>query len=509
MPGSVTDGLEYWARLQPEEPAVIFRERKIGYRDLRDRARAVAVHLQDRGLSAGEVVGIVGNNSVEWCVGALGALLAGSVLATYNHRFVPDELAKLLSNSQPRYVLAGAEHVDRLRALLDRGWQFEIIELARIDDLVAPPDAESRLVAVQDRLRPEDPALIVYTSGTTNVPKGVIFTHQQVHATVLESVLMEGMVGTGSRRLCVLPMAIAGGIFYSLLHQLIRGGCVILEPDFHADAALKAVVEHRATWVSGPPIVFERLSEAEGFDRADLSCIKFALCGGARVPPALLRAWQAKGVLVRQLYGSTEAGGVATVASPDEAVRKPESCGQGGLLTRVRVVRPDGSECDAGEQGEFVISGPGCTPGYWRNEEATRELIVDGWLHTRDLGIRDEEGSLIFVDRMQELIISGGLNISPREIESVLVEYPDVVEACVFPVPDTRFGETPAAVIYGKDIDVPALITYCNERLADFKVPRYVEVVGDPLPRMPSGKLDKRGLKQTYQGMPETHPRVR
>jgi fatty-acyl-CoA synthase len=509
MPGLVTDGLDYYGRVRPESPAIIFGERRVDYPELRDRVRALAAHLQERGLTRGDVVGIVGNNSVEWCVGALGAQLAGAVLAAYSHRFVVEELAKLVSNSRPRFVLVGPEHVARVQALRDRGYDFEIIELSAINALVAGPEALRRLAATEDRISPADPVLIVYTSGTTSDPKGVVFTHNTVHATVLESVLMEGLAQTGSRWLCVLPLAIAGGVFFSLLHQVVRGGCLILEAEFDPASSLKAILDHRVTGMSGPPILFQRISEVPEFADADLSSVKFAICGGARVSDDLLRTWQGKGVILRQLYGSTEAGGVATVASPQEALENPDSCGRGGLHTRVRVVRPDGTECEAGEPGEFWISGPGCTPGYWRNEQATHELIVDGWLHTGDLGVRAEDGSLIFVDRLQELIISGGLNISPRELETVLGEHPDVEEACVFPVPDARFGETPAAVVVGKNVDIAELIEYCNGRVADYKVPRYVEVSGEALPRLSSGKVDKRSLKERYRTMPETHPRVR
>jgi fatty-acyl-CoA synthase len=504
----ITDTVEYYSRTKPEAPAIIFGDDVVPYRDFWDKVLRVADHLEDNGVRPGDVIGVVGANCVEWVVGAIGAMAAGAVIATYNHRFVAAELTKLVENSRPRFVLADDDHVARLEEVRNAGQDFGIVSFTTISSLLPSADAAPRAQRRTVDIPASAPTLIIYTSGTTGTPKGVVHTHETIRAIVMETALLDGHIE--SRRLCVLPLATAAGILSSVLHQLVRGGTVVLQRDFHADAALEAVLKHQVTWISGPPIVFERLSQAAGFEHADLTSVRFATVGGARVPTALMRAWQAKGVILRQLYGCTETGGFSTVASPREAVERPESCGDGGVYTALRIVRPDGRECDPEELGEILIKGPGVTPGYYRNPDATAEAIIDGWLHTGDLGIRLPDGGIVFKDRLKELIISGGLNISPREIEEVIGDHPGVVEVAVIPVPDDKFGETVAAVVYADPVpEAASVIDHCNAQLADFKVPRYLEFVREPFPRLPSGKLNRVFIKKHYADLPATRERVR
>jgi fatty-acyl-CoA synthase len=194
----------------------------------------------------------------------------------------------------------------------------------------------------------------------------------------------------------------------------------------------------------------------------------------------------------------------------DLAREAPEKCGWGGPHTEIVTVRPDGARCEAGEVGEILIRGPGRMIGYWNNPEATAEAIRDGWLHTGDLGMLDERGLLTFVDRMKDIIISGGLNISSAEVERAVSEYPGVEEVVVIAAPDPRFAETPMAVLYAAaDIDVAALIAHCNGRLADYKVPRYVVVEAEPLPRLATGKLSKPAVRAKYKDRVAELARVR
>jgi fatty-acyl-CoA synthase len=224
----------------------------------------------------------------------------------------------------------------------------------------------------------------------------------------------------------------------------------------------------------------------------------------------MLRAYGAKNVLLRQIYGMTEAGGSATANAKADALEHPEMCGRGGPHTRLRVVRDDGTDCDPGEPGEILIKGPAVTPGYWGNPDATAETIVDGWLHSGDLGTLDETGNLRMVDRLKDLIISGGLNISPTEIENVIDELDAVVEVAVIAADDEKFGETPAAIVRLKsELEPQTIVDHCNTRLADFKVPRYVIVTDEELPRMASGKLAKRIIREQHPDIAQVHAKVR
>ena len=194
-----------------------------------------------------------------------------------------------------------------------------------------------------------------------------------------------------------------------------------------------------------------------------------------------------------------QVGGCGTVPRIPDALARPDLCGDGSIFTEVRVVRPDGTPCDPGEEGEIVMRGPGMMVGYWNNPEATAEVVRDGWLHSGDLGTLDEHGYLKFVDRLKDLIISGGFNVAPTEVENVIARVPGVVEVAVIAVKDEQWGETPAAIVYGEpDVDLDAIETLVRQELAVFKVPRYIVRTDAPLPRMASGKIAKRMLRDPF-----------
>jgi fatty-acyl-CoA synthase len=312
------------------------------------------------------------------------------------------------------------------------------------------------------------------------------------------------------RQLLVLPLGGAPGTIWGIVHAAVRGGTLYLHRQFRPADTLKALEEHRITVFLGVPILYEQMAAQPGFADADLSSLVTAHVGGARVSDQMLRAYGSKNVLLRQIYGMTEAGGSATANAKADALEHPEMCGRGGPFTRLRVVREDGTDCDPGEPGQILIKGPAVTPGYWGNPEATAETIVDGWLHSGDLGTLDATGNLRMVDRLKDLIISGGLNISPTEIENVIDELEQVIEVAVIPADDEKFGETPAAIVrLHAEVDPRQIIEHCDARLADFKVPRYVIVADEPLPRMASGKLAKRIIREQHPDIAGAHAKVR
>ena len=213
----------------------------------------------------------------------------------------------------------------------------------------------------------------------------------------------------------------------------------------------------------------------------------------------VIRSWLDKGVLLRQAYGMTELGGISSLNPPEQAVERPESVGRGTVFTRHRVVRPDGTDCDPEEPGEIIVSGPGVTPGYWRNDAAYAEAMRDGWFHSGDIGIKDADGYIRVVDRLKDIIITGGYNVAPSEIEAVISELPQVIEVCVVSAADAKFGEAPAAVIYAQDAMTAEQVTaHCRERLAGYKVPRHVIVETQPLERMASGKIARRTIRDAH-----------
>ncbi|WP_257890812.1 AMP-binding protein [Rhodococcus sp. USK10] len=356
----------------------------------------------------------------------------------------------------------------------------------------------------------DTPAAIVFTSGTTGKPRGVIFTHATIAGEMHEWLLMEPIQQNGLRPVLVLLLFTTAGIIWGISRVVLHGGTLFLQPKFEPSEALRILSEEKANTLTGPPILFEQIAKAPGFVDADLSHMVTAHVGGARVPVGLLHKWQARGVALRQIYGQTEIGGSATAMPRDEASEHPDKCGWGGIFTKIRVVDAEGNDLPPHETGQILLRGPGMMPGYWCNEEATRATLVDGWIQTGDLGTLDENGYLTFVDRLEDMIISGGLNISPAEIEAVINQIPGVEEVAVISVGDAKFGETPAALVrISSEMKESEVVGYCNERLADYKVPRYVVFMDEPLPRMPSGKIAKRQLRDTFADVPADYDKVR
>ena len=499
----VTDGLSYWARQAPGRPAIVFDGTdRIDYRTL-DRWTDAAANFHARaGLRAGDRIGIIGDNSLEWVVAALGALKLGAVVVPFNNRFTPGELRYLVDDSGPRMVLADDAHRDRMAAALaDPPAAGEAIALAPLsafsslrDERPAPPPRPAA--------GPEDVTQIVYTSGTSSRPKGVLFTHRSTFNLIADFAFAEPALRPGARMIYVLSMSGAPGLLWHIVHPLTRGLSIFYERGFEPARTLRRLEEEKIQIMAGVPVLFEQMAQQPGFAAADLSALELVTIAGARAPVPVIRSWLDKGVLLRQAYGMTELGGISSLNPPEQAVERPESVGRGTVFTRHRVVRPDGTDCDPNEPGEIIVSGPGVTPGYWRNEAAYAEAMRDGWFHSGDIGIKDADGYIRVVDRLKDIIITGGYNVAPSEIEAVISELPQVIEVCVVSATDQKFGETPAAVIYAQDaVTAEQVIAHCRERLAGYKVPRHVIVEAQPLERMASGKIARRKIRDAHPGL--------
>jgi fatty-acyl-CoA synthase len=502
----IVDGPRWWAVHAADKPAVVFEGDQITYAELDAWSDRVATMLAGRGIDAGDRVGTLAGNSIEYYVAVIAVLKTGAIVVPMSTRLTIAELVILTGSSTPKIVIvddANAEHAAEASA---QGCRYDRINVMDITDLRTGGRTPFPRVEVD----PAEPTALIYTSGTTGRPKGVIFSNRSVLGSIHEWGLTEEGFVHGMRQLTVLPLGGAPGTVWGIIHAAVRGGTLYLTRQFRPAETLQALEQNKITVFLGVPILYEQMAAQPGFTGADLSSLVTAHVGGARVSDQMLRAYGAKNVLLRQIYGMTEAGGSATANARADALTHPEMCGRGGPFTQLRVVRDDGTDCDPGEPGEILIKGPAVTPGYWGNAEATAETIVDGWLHSGDLGTLDETGNLRMVDRLKDLIISGGLNISPTEIENVIDELDAVVEVAVIPADDDKFGETPAAIVRLKhDLEPEAIVEHCNAQLADFKVPRYVIVTDEPLPRMASGKLAKRILREQHPDIAQVHAKVR
>ena len=505
MSGTVIDALTFWARMKPEHTAINFQGETISYRELESWADGVAHDLRARGVDPGDRVSLLGVNSLEWAVAALGAWKIGAIVAPFNNRMVATELKALVAKCEPTVVYVD----DELRTRLEESRSDHEFSIASLQTDVKPlrgGDHEKFPTPVVDL---DTATAIVFTSGTTGQPKGVIFTHATIAGEMHEWAMIEPIQPNSLRPLLVLPLFTAAGIIWGIARTVLHGGSLFLEPGFDPARALEVLTTGGANVLTGPPILFEQISKSPGFTEADLSHMVSAHCGGARVPVDLLHKWLDQGAALRQIYGQTEIGGSATATPRDEAAKYPEKCGWGGIFTKIRVVDPFGEDLPPGESGQILLRGPGMTPGYWNDPEATAATIVDGWLHTGDLGSLDENGYLTFIDRLKDIIISGGLNIAPAEIETVIAQIPGVDEVAVIPVPDAKFGETPAAIVKSSTVSEKEIVDHCSANLADYKVPRYVVLVEEDLPRMPSGKIAKRDVRASYGDIADGLAKVR
>ncbi|WP_067856270.1 class I adenylate-forming enzyme family protein [Nocardia shimofusensis] len=505
MAATIGSALAWWARSKGDRTAIVVDDASLTYRHLHDWSGRIARSLAERGVRRGERVGVLGPNSLEWPVIALGVLKAGAVLVPLNPRLRPAELRKVLDDAGAKVVVFPGEFGETVEATRALGEDFSAIEFAEFTALRDGGREDFRI-----DLEPDEPTALLFTSGSTGMSKGVICTNRTLLNIVFEASLTEEGLRPGTTTLLVLPLVFTPGLVWGLLMTVVLGGTIVIEKELVPGRAARLLGEHQVQAIFGVPLIFEAISRAPEFQEADLSSLRTAIVGGAAVPVSLLERWANKGVALRQIYGMTEAGGVATATLLQEAADHPDSCGDGSIFTELKVVRPDGAEAAPGEEGEILLRGPGVTPGYWNDPESTATALADGWLHSGDLGTRDEEGRLKFVDRLKDLIITGGINVSPVELEQVISTLPGVEEVAVIAAGDERFGETPAVIVKGDDsLDEARIIEHCRGLVADYKVPRYVVIRDQPLPRLPSGKLSKTAIREEYRDISERFEKVR
>lgn len=501
---TIARALYWWSRETPQQTALSFADQPVSFGELYSWAGRVGDYLRRQGVRPGDRVCVVATNSLHYAVLAFGLVRSGAIGGPLSFRSTATELKQWFEELRPTLVFADAERLVTVEQALGTDAAVELRLLDLVGELRAGPEIEI------DSAPPEDsPAFIIGTSGSTGRPKGVIYTHRMVVAYASEFVLMEPRCGRGASVLVVGPFSSGSG-YLVMMQCITQGVTVYIEPAFQAQRGLQLLTRHRITIFMAAPIFFERMAALKEFAAADLSGLYWTQVGGARVSPELLKAWRDKGVILRHAYGSTEAGG-AWGARNDVAVTQPGKCGRGGMFSEYALLLEDGSVARYGGPGEILIRSATLTTGLWNNPEATAEALRDGWLHTGDLGEIDETGNLTFVDRLKDIIISGGLNISAAEVEKVIAEIPGVEEVAVIVANDPGFGETPLAIVHGDRtrLSIEAIIEHCNQHLANYKVPRYVALETQPLPRLPSGKLSKPLLRQKYQGAETYLPKVR
>ncbi|APW99111.1 long-chain fatty acid--CoA ligase [Halobiforma lacisalsi AJ5] len=506
------------ASLSPDRTAVIDETEgeAYTYADLDDRANATARLLESVGVDEGERVAVVSRNRVEafdlfFATGKLGA-----ILAPLSYRLAPPELAELLDLVEPRLLVIESPFVERIEHALARAdvdpivFELAADEIAGGWDLYADrvPDDGSPVETAERSL--SDPHLLLHTGGSTGTPKETTITHGSIYWNSFNTITAWGLRPDDVAPM-VFPIFHTGGWNVLTLPFFNMGGTLIIDREVEPDRVLEQIDRHGATVLVAVPAVLRTMARHDGWERADLSTLRFVKSGGGPCRDAIVRAWRNRGVEFSQGYGLTECG-PNNFAMPDEwANEKVASVGKPVMHTDVRVVDDDGRVLETGEIGELELAGPHAAAGYWGDSGEGEETFADGWVSTGDLARRDEDGFYHIEGRKKNMFISGGENVYPPEVEDEIADHPAVAEVLVIGVPDDQWGTVGKAVVEpaedaetedGTPLTLRELEAYLDGRLARFKIPKYLEFV-DEMPTSGPSKLDRAAVKDRFGGEPE------
>jgi acyl-CoA synthetase (AMP-forming)/AMP-acid ligase II len=491
--------LEHHARRTPEKPIARFGEETVTYEEMVAWVAELAGGLQARGVTVGDVVALLSYNSIEFLATIFAANHVGAIAMPINWRLAPPELRFILEHSQARVLVCDGALLDLANAATNdlpglvrvcvgpdgiEGWE-------RFADLRAEPVAR---MAVEG----DDIHRLMYTSGTTGRPKGVMITHANLAWKNFAHVTEFGFTSDAVGLACG-PLYHVGALDLVTTTMIAVGATTIIHRVFDAQQVVDEIERSRVTCVWTAPAMVRAILEVPGVEERDLSSVRLIIAGGEKMPiPFIERlrstfpsAWFA------DAYGLTETVSGDTFLDREHTVSKLGSVGRQCQYLELDIWDDEGASLPAGERGEVVLRGPKVFKGYWRDPDATSKAFKGGWFHTGDIGVRDDDGYLYIVDRLKDMIVSGGENIASSEVERVLYEHASVVEVAVVGRPDDRWGEVPVAFVVLRD-DTTAtsdeLIEHCRSQLAKYKVPKDVLFV-DALPRNPSGKVLKRELR--------------
>jgi fatty-acyl-CoA synthase len=488
------------AELFPQHPALRFEGGLQTYADLSDRIRKLAAIFIELGVSRGDRVGYMGLNHPCFLEAVYACSCIGAIFVPLNFRLTPAEAGFIIGDSGIQIMLAD----DACTTILDKQKQdLSVQHYLSIESDRSGWESLENLMAVATPVKTvapietDDVALIMYTSGTTGLPKGAMLTHGNIFwNTVNVSLLEESMVGAS---LTCAPLFHIGGLNVTTHISLVRGVAVVLHRSFDAGAVLHDIEKYQVSTMFGAPTMFTMMSQHEAFAGTDFSTVISFNVGSAPVPLPLLNIYADRGVTFCQGYGLTETSPYVTVLGSKYAKSKIGSAGQSLMFTSVRIVDSDGQTLANGKRGEIWIKGPNVMKGYWNRPEATAEAVDEnGWFHSGDVGYFDGDNFLFICDRIKDMVISGGENIYPAEVESVLFEHHAIAEVAIIGVPDDKWGELLVAVAVlhpGATLALDELQSFVGKTLARYKLPRKLHIV-DTLPRNPAGKVQKFILKE-------------
>jgi fatty-acyl-CoA synthase len=422
----------------------------------------------------------------------------GAIFVPLNWRLATPELRAILADCAPTVLIFDLEFQQRAELLAELCGIRHLCSLGPMFEALAldGPALQQSVSATLD-----DTSTILYTSGTTGRPKGAIITHGMNFWNTVHSMSLAG-IARSNVFLGLLPLFHTGGLNVFAYPVFQVGGTVVIMRSFDPGEALRLIGDPAVgiTHMFGVPANYQFMAQHPGFRDADLTRLQFAGVGGAPTPDAILQVWQEKGAILQQGYGMTETSPLVLVLDGEDAVRKAGSAGKPALNMEMKVVADDGSAVPPGTIGELWVKGPNITKGYWNQPEVTAASFTDGWLHTGDAALVDDEGYYFIVDRWKDMYISGGENVYPAEVENVLYEHDAIAEAAVIGVPDQRWGQVGRAIVVlkpGNTLTEDDVVAHCAANVARYKLPHSVVFI-DALPRNATGKVHKPTLRQQF-----------
>ncbi|HMN23361.1 MAG TPA: AMP-binding protein [Ignavibacteriaceae bacterium] len=496
------DWLANWAKYTPNRMFLREHQRDVqwNYSDFNLRANALADYLLNQyKIKKDDRIAIYSKNKSEHVILFLACIKLGALLVPLNFRLMPRELDILIKDADPKLFFYDEEFKDHIPKLSSIDKIEFVNTLDEITKFLFDNNIKSDFASSQI-LTEDDAVMILYTAGTTGLSKGVIITHKMLFWNSINTGLRLDLHSSDHTQ-SFAPFFHTGGwnvLFTPFLHH---GASHTLLTQFDADLILQLMEKEKATILFGVPTMLQMMADSPYFSKVDLSSVRYAIVGGAPMPIPLINTWHNKGVFIRQGYGLTEVGPNCFSLHQDDAIRKKGSIGFPNFYIETKIVKEDKTECASNEVGELWLKSPVITPGYWKNDKATKESITDGWFHTGDLVKQDEDGYFYVVDRKKNMYISGGENVFPAEVETYLYTNEKVKEAAVIGVDDEKWGEVGKAYIVLKDDQLSnekEIIDYCKGNLAKYKIPKYVEFLSE-LPKTEAGKIDKKKLIQMHK----------
>ncbi|KUP09179.1 long-chain fatty acid--CoA ligase [Bacillus coahuilensis m2-6] len=494
------------------KPAYYFMDQPTSYAEFNGAVNKFASELEVLGVKKGDHIALLLGNTPHYVIALYGAMRVGATVIPVNPIYTPDEIGYILNNGDVKVVvmldmlvplaekmhghLPKVEHFILCETEADKGEQ----ELSSLS-VYTKMKSFTKMIATGNpvyngpELQDDDVAIILYTSGTTGKPKGAMLTHKNLYSNARDvGVYLE--MSDQDRVVTTLPMFHVFCLTVALNGPLTQGATLLIVPKFSPAEIIRLVKKFEATVFAGVPTMYNFLFQHEGTTKEDLQSLRLCISGGASLPVALLENFEKNLMLmISEGYGLSEASPV-TCFNPLDRPRKAGSIGPSIVNVENKVVNELGEEVPVGQPGELIVRGPNVMKGYYQMPEETEATIKDGWLYTGDIATMDEDGYFTIVDRKKDMILVGGYNVYPREVEEVLYAHPEVIETAVLGVPDPNFGESIKCFVVkrSKDVTEEALLAYCKEHLAKYKIPSSIEFI-EELPKNTTGKILRRALK--------------